>query len=87
MTHRIVYKADMCAPAGFAAIDRLELSLSSLGSPQRPKVVIVIREAAEFLSQLARPYVTVIVDTAIVSPAVQGNGHAVDPEKFACWVR
>ena len=62
MTHRIVNKTDVRAPAGFAAIDRLELSLSSLRSPQRSKVVIVIREAAEFLSQLARAYVTVIVD-------------------------
>ncbi len=52
----------MGAPTGLTAIDRIQLGLSLLCGPQGSKIVIVVRECAEFLAQLARAHVTVIIN-------------------------
>src|SRR5215831_349100 len=62
VSHRVVNKTDVGTPAGVSPVNCLDLSFARLIGPQRSKVKVVLRQACEFLAQLAGPHVAVVID-------------------------
>src|ERR1051326_927579 len=62
VAHRVVYEADVRAPAGTPAVNLAEFLASALAGPQRAEVVVEVRQPGETLAQLARAHTPVVVN-------------------------
>ncbi len=62
MAHRVVNEANMRAPAGLAAVDRVEFDVAFMRRPERAEVVIEISKRGKLFAQLAGAHVAVVID-------------------------